>query len=171
MYLDEDNFLIVSDIITKGRKTFFISKKRSIKLGLKDKYNTVREDGYKFRFYYARLLRECDKYKIYENWISPDNQKKMVIWKKHNRQSDKIRVKRNKVFIKKVKSRYPCQICGYNKCNDAKHFHHIKRGGKRKVSGMKEYSIESIKEEIRKCIILCANCHAEIHEKERNIYE
>ena len=36
---------------------------------------------------------------------------------------------------------------------------------------MKEYSIESIKEEIRKCIILCANCHAEIHEKERNIYE
>ena len=32
MYLDEDNFLIVSDIITKGRKSFFISKKRSIKL-------------------------------------------------------------------------------------------------------------------------------------------
>ena len=171
MYLDEDNFLIVSDVITKNKETFYINKKTAIKLKLEDKYNTVREDGYKFRLYHARLVKGCDKYKICELWLSPDAQKKQKIWKKHNRHSDKIRKKRNRLFLKKVKSRYPCQMCGYNKCNDAKHFHHIKKGSKRKVSQMPEYSIESIKEEIRKCIILCANCHAEVHEKERNSYE
>ena len=110
MYLDEDNFLIVSDVITKNKETFYINKKRAIKLKLEDKYNTVREDGYKFRLYHARLVKGCDKYKICELWLSPDAQKKQKIWKKHNRHSDKIRKKRNRLFIKKVKSRYPLSL-------------------------------------------------------------
>ncbi len=50
-----------------------------------------------------------------------------------------------------------CIVCGYNKCAAALHFHHVET---------KEHRvwIPSGKE-FEKCILLCANCHFEIHEK------
>ena len=58
-----------------------------------------------------------------------------------------------------------CEKCGYNKCNGALEFHHLN-------PQEKDFSISStgttksfdrIKKELDKCIILCANCHREIH--------
>ena len=58
-----------------------------------------------------------------------------------------------------------CVGCGYNKCNNALDFHHL---GQDK----KEFSIaharltsfnENIKRELDKCILVCSNCHREIH--------
>ena len=57
-----------------------------------------------------------------------------------------------------------CVICGYNKCNQAFDFHH--------TSGDKNFGIsekgmtkswKKIKGEIDKCVLVCANCHREIH--------
>lgn len=57
-----------------------------------------------------------------------------------------------------------CMNCGYNRCQDALDFHH--------VSGNKEFGISKdgitrswkrIKQELAKCILICANCHREIH--------
>lgn len=56
-----------------------------------------------------------------------------------------------------------CQLCGYDKCNQALQFHH-KNPEKKEfgISGMYCISWERIEREIKKCILLCANCHTEV---------
>lgn len=60
-----------------------------------------------------------------------------------------------------------CQICSYSKCQNALHFHH-KDASKKKFTisdavKRKSFSQQEINEEIKKCVLVCANCHAEIH--------
>lgn len=59
-----------------------------------------------------------------------------------------------------------CQICGYMRCQNALHFHHIDASRKKFTISdavRKKFTQEEINEEIQKCILVCANCHAEIH--------
>lgn len=57
-----------------------------------------------------------------------------------------------------------CEKCGYNKSLNAFHFHHLNPLEKKfSISGQHSRSFNSIKLELDKCILLCANCHAEIH--------
>lgn len=56
-----------------------------------------------------------------------------------------------------------CQVCGYNKCFWALDFHHLSKAEKSfNISGGTK-SFESMKSELDKCILVCANCHREIH--------
>lgn len=59
-----------------------------------------------------------------------------------------------------------CEICGYDKCLGALEFHHISPSEKNFEIGYKGYTrgIEECKKEVDKCILVCANCHREIHE-------
>lgn len=57
-----------------------------------------------------------------------------------------------------------CQICGYNKCNSALEFHHLNPDKKDITLSRSIYSWEKTKDELKKCICVCANCHREIHE-------
>jgi len=56
-----------------------------------------------------------------------------------------------------------CQVCGYNKYPGALDLHHI-NGNKSFGIGEKGYtrSWEKVREELDKCILVCANCHREI---------
>ncbi|MFQ5713725.1 MAG: hypothetical protein ACE5GU_06815 [Candidatus Scalinduaceae bacterium] len=58
-----------------------------------------------------------------------------------------------------------CEKCGYNQCTDALEFHHLSNLGKE--FGISEYghtrSWKKVKAELDKCMILCANCHRELH--------
>ncbi len=56
-----------------------------------------------------------------------------------------------------------CSLCGYNKCASALEFHH--RDPSQKDFGIAgtTKSFESIKIELDKCILVCANCHREVH--------
>jgi len=59
-----------------------------------------------------------------------------------------------------------CQICGYKKSQRALSFHHINPKEKDfglSVKGLTR-SWEKIKQEIDKCILICANCHMEVHD-------
>jgi hypothetical protein len=58
-----------------------------------------------------------------------------------------------------------CQICGYNKCLGALEFHHL-------TADRKDFSISGrgytrswaiIRKELDKCMLVCANCHREMH--------
>jgi len=58
-----------------------------------------------------------------------------------------------------------CQVCGYKKCVNALDFHH--KNEKTKSFGISEKgytrSWKAIKTEVRKCYLLCSNCHREVH--------
>lgn len=60
-----------------------------------------------------------------------------------------------------------CEICGYNKCIDALEFHHKDPNEKDFSISGKSVSLERLKKEVDKCILVCANCHREIHSEER----
>ncbi len=58
-----------------------------------------------------------------------------------------------------------CFLCGYNRCIGALDLHHVDESQKEfglSARGMTR-SWEKIKEEANKCVVLCANCHREIH--------
>ena len=58
-----------------------------------------------------------------------------------------------------------CEVCGYSKCPDALEFHHLESSRKDFGLAAKGYtrSWDKIRKEIEKCILLCANCHREVH--------
>lgn len=58
-----------------------------------------------------------------------------------------------------------CSKCGYNKCFDALEFHHINSGEKSfGLAAIWRIGLKKAREEAKKCILLCANCHREIEE-------
>lgn len=66
-----------------------------------------------------------------------------------------------------IKLNRGCLLCNYNKCADALHWHHLNPHDKEKkiMYRLKKEgsSVETYFREIKKCILVCANCHAEIH--------
>jgi hypothetical protein len=60
-----------------------------------------------------------------------------------------------------------CQRCGYKKSNRALSFHH--RDPSKKDFGLSARGLtrswEKTKVELDKCILVCANCHMEIHDE------
>jgi len=59
-----------------------------------------------------------------------------------------------------------CQICGYDKCQSALEFHHInplEKDGNDTGATKDSWMFERKKPELDKCVLLCANCHREVH--------
>jgi len=58
-----------------------------------------------------------------------------------------------------------CVLCGYSGYIGAFDFHHSKNSGKDFGISDKGYtrSWERVKQELDKCILVCANCHRELH--------
>ena len=57
-----------------------------------------------------------------------------------------------------------CRLCGYDIYVGALHFHHLDPTLKRFAvshAGTTD-SLRTMREEARKCVLLCANCHAEV---------
>jgi len=73
----------------------------------------------------------------------------------------RIRVKQKLIDYKGGK----CQKCGYDKqVPGAYHFHHRDRKLKLLAFNGCTYGFEKQKQEVDKCDLVCANCHAEIHD-------
>jgi hypothetical protein len=73
---------------------------------------------------------------------------------------------RNANFVNRVKRIFGCKSCGYKKCVSALEFHHrdaSKKDDSISLMVLRCSSLKRIKDEIRKCDILCANCHREFH--------
>ena len=59
-----------------------------------------------------------------------------------------------------------CSICWYNKCIDALEFHHKNPNEKEfKIGSGNTMSWKEYKNEVSKCMLVCSNCHKEIHSK------
>ncbi len=57
-----------------------------------------------------------------------------------------------------------CGLCGYGRYQGALHFHHVERSEKSFAVSHdgNTRSLAKIRAEIRKCVLLCGNCHAEV---------
>ena len=72
--------------------------------------------------------------------------------------------------VQQLKSEHCCAKCGYNKCPEALEFHHVDPAQKETTVARllaNGYGLKKALEEIKKCIILCANCHREFHYLEK----
>jgi|TARA_E500000178_G_C16703511_1_gene609350 hypothetical protein len=68
---------------------------------------------------------------------------------------------RRKHWLNLYKVKKKCQVCGYDRNPYALHFDHIVYPKFMQISKMlKKYRLKRLFEEIRKCQVLCANCHA-----------
>jgi transposase len=73
----------------------------------------------------------------------------------------RIKIKERAVEYKGGK----CVFCGYNRCIKALEFHHTNPNEKDFTLGSNtNRAWEKVKKEIDKCILVCANCHREIHD-------
>lgn len=73
---------------------------------------------------------------------------------------------RKRVKIKLVEYKGgKCLNCEYNKSIRSLTFHHLNPEEKDFGISGKSYSFERMKKEVDKCILLCANCHNEVHDE------
>lgn len=83
-------------------------------------------------------------------------------------QTDKVyRGKIFKLFLK-YKEDLGCYFCGYSKCGACLDFHHT-RNKKRRITAKMWYgNSEMIQKELKKCVLLCKNCHYKLHYEKFN---
>lgn len=96
--------------------------------------------------------------------------KRLVLRKLNSLQIKQRRIKRVNNYRSKIKEKSiiykggKCLICGYNKTNKALEFHHLNPLEKDFTISGGTKSFNSIKKELDKCILVCSNCHREIHD-------
>lgn len=89
----------------------------------------------------------------------------------HNRSNCKTcttRIRRYRLKVKSVEYKGGCcENCGYNKDLSALEFHHLDPNEKDFGIGAKGYTMswDEVTKELDKCILVCSNCHHEIHSK------
>lgn len=114
---------------------------------------------------YYNEVKSCKKV-CKEFHISFERLRKYIIFDKSKEKKlvhkPKDTAKRYKQLLVEYKGG-KCQICGYNKCVQAMDFHHIDPNIKSfQISGGTK-SLNKLKQEVDKCILLCSNCHRELH--------
>lgn len=98
--------------------------------------------------------------RIYCYNCSGDSTRTNVNTRKHQKTILRRNMKKQAVKILGGK----CQICGYNRCIDALEFHHDNPQEKEfKLGSGNTMSWQQYKNEALKCILVCSNCHKEIH--------
>lgn len=113
---------------------------------------TAKELGWsKFTILKYITIKKLNKYEVYNN-----SKKSVSDWRK-----------RTKIKLVEYKGG-KCEVCGYDKMVSVLQFHHNNPLEKDFTISGKSWSYEKLRLEVDKCILLCANCHLEIHENIRN---
>jgi hypothetical protein len=100
-----------------------------------------------------RSFETIKKYvKTTERQKTITNSESVILWRK-----------RTKIKLIEYKGGR-CEICGYDKCMRALSFHHKNPNEKDFSISGKSLSFEKLKGEVDKCMLVCSNCHSEIHD-------
>jgi hypothetical protein len=96
----------------------------------------------------------------------PDNKKTLYAreYQKRRRYIFQRKIRKYKKMIGK------CDLCGWNKHTEILQFHHKNKSIKKfkfSTGHLGSHSWDSIEKEIKKCILICPNCHNWIHYKEK----
>ncbi len=70
------------------------------------------------------------------------------------------------MFLAKIKEHLGgrCIKCGYDKCLKALEFHHLDPSKKDFTISNDHFKLKEAVEEVKKCILICSNCHKELHD-------
>ena len=85
---------------------------------------------------------------------------------KHKKRVKNLKV-RLRDLIHELKIKTGCKICGYNKCATSLHYHHVDPSTKEfEISWAvnRQTDVAKVTDEIKKCVLLCSNCHGEVEE-------
>ena len=132
------------------------------------KYGDIREDGYVWvGKRYNRGKRKDGTYP--DDWRHPEAFKLKVV---QNRANKKIVYDLIADEVNTYKIKRGCSHCGYNEKAVALDFHHTDRANKfLAVSSYWRTSMvqfKKIREEWKKCVVLCSNCHRIEEKRIRN---
>ena len=112
-----------------------------------------------------REIKHCDKHGDTEFAYYKSGNKGH--WKCLKCQAEAVQKRRDKLKILAIAYKGgECQCCGYKKFVGALEFHHVNPSEKDFGIAAKGYTRawEKVKEELDKCVLVCANCHRKIHE-------
>lgn len=113
---------------------------------------------------------KCDKTKVVEEFYARSGRKQLYAYcrscmiayqQKRNRD-----LKQRAVDYKGGK----CERCGYSRCIWALDFHHPESSKKDINIAHASYRWAKLQSELDKCMLVCSNCHREIHAIERGQY-
>lgn len=146
---------VLNDLIKQGYSTYKISKKLNIC------QSTVRYWLRKYKLktfaksYKCKFCGELDVNKFY------GHRKSMCNKCFNNKSVSKARINRQKILDHFGNK---CSHCGYEKYLCSLQVHHLDRKGKDpSYRSVRSWSWNRIKNEIKKCVMLCANCHIALH--------
>lgn len=149
------------------RKQYRENNAEKIKEYMKEYYQKHKE----------QFSKSAKKYAKTEKGKATSRRNNLTYGKAHRlelAEKQRKRQKERKQLIDDYKLSRGCDVCGYNKCANALEFHHsdCRKVGEKKftiASALKHgIGMEIIIEEIKKCVLFCANCHRELHEKDGN---
>lgn len=127
------------------RKVKELTKFRSIKLKQEPCITCLNKAGYKVRK--ARPSQKLKSVKVKKEVVP----KRPLGW---------ISCKTRKLITQFIKVTLSCQICGYNSFNKVLEFHHLDK--ETKSAEVCRVPRNEFFIEVKKCILLCSNCHKEV---------
>lgn len=131
-------------------------------------YNIKRKERYEKDPDLKKRIRESNRLSYHNNSTSrkesvrkyaQDNPDKVKVW------NDRNKAKMRALFIE-YKSKLKCTKCdeSHISCLD---FHHVDPSQKEGLITKMIYSRLKLERELKKCIVLCSNCHRKLHWNER----
>ncbi len=113
---------------------------------------------------HVRRLDYYDRFKEKENKNHTEYVKKHTLRVKENarKNRNKIRLDKKSELVKLHGGK--CVVCGYSRHIAAFDFHHKDPKTKTFTLGsVRSFPLDVLMEESKKCALLCANCHRELH--------
>jgi transposase len=106
------------------------------------------------------VMRECGRHGLTEFWLEGRGYYRC----KRCRMDRVSRRRRNIKLTLVAEAGGRCALCGYARCTAALHFHHVDPSSKQFHLSMQGVtrSMAAARAEMAKCVLLCANCHAEV---------
>lgn len=108
----------------------------------------------------ATVMRRCRRHGVTEFWLEGRG-----YYRCKRCRMDRVSERRRKMkLILVAEAGGRCTICGYSRCIGALHFHHVDPSSKRFHLSMQgaTRALATARVEMAKCVLLCANCHAEV---------
>lgn len=113
--------------------------------------NSVKSDGLQTR------CRECQKTQNNQGYLYNENRRNSI------KTANAVNRAYNVKMMRRYKASIGCVICGERE-PVALDLHHVDPLGKdANPSSLVTYSTNTLKAEIRKCTVLCSNCHRKVH--------